>query len=164
MIADAVEPFGIDIRQAARHYNSSTPLNRLVDAARPGKRAESAGWSRWPEPMRTWSHCGRRSCAWSKQKEFAPDDFLLAEVAPVGDDLAAIGAIGLQVLDQMESGKTVPENWISEQKQLLDKLEAPKAEVRLVAVRPVRVLLEEISRRSGVTGAGSASACKSLMR
>jgi hexosaminidase len=154
MIADAVEPFGIDIRQAARHYNSSTPLNRLVDAARPesesiGRLEQVARAHENLEPLRA------AFMAWSKQKEFAPDNFLLAEVAPVGTSLAAIGAIGLQVLDQMESGKTVPENWISEQKQLFDKLEAPKAEVRLVAVRPVRVLLEEISRRSGVTGAGS---------
>jgi hexosaminidase len=158
MVADAVEPTGIDIRQAARHYNSSTPLNRLVDAARP---ESETIWrlQRLADTHQNLDQLRAAFSAWTKSGELlsalAQDNFLLADVQSAANDLSQAGSIGLQVLDQMESGKTVPEKWISEQKQLLDKLEQPKAEVRLAAVRPVRTLLEELSRRSAATQSGA---------
>jgi hypothetical protein len=51
----------------------------------------------------------------------------------------------------MESGKSVSENWISEKKQILDKLDRPIAEVRLAAVRPVRILLDKLTAKSAVS-------------
>jgi hexosaminidase len=153
-VADAVEPFGIDIRQAARHYSSSTPLNRLVDAARP----ESESIAELEQLARTGQKPGQNNdqlrstfTLWTLSPEFiSQDNYLLAEVASVARDLAEVGAIGLQILDQMKSGNAATENWIIEKKQLLDKLEQPRAEVRLAAVRPVRDLLDGMSRSPGL--------------
>jgi hexosaminidase len=154
--ADAVEPLGIDIRQAAGHYDSSTPLNRLVDAARP----ESETIWRLEKIAREGQNRDQLRTAfavWSKAGQVGRDNFLLAEVAAVAADLATVGSIGLQILDQMESGKAVPENWISEQKQILDKLDQPKAEVRLAAVRPVRILLEQLAQHGAAPGTAARS-------
>jgi hexosaminidase len=153
-VADAVEPFGIDIRQAARHYSSSTPLNRLVDAARP----ESESIAELEQLARAGQKPGQNNdqlratfTLWTLGPEFiSQDNYLLAEVASVARDLAEVGAIGLQILDQMKSGNAATENWIIEKKQLLDKLEQPRAEVRLAAVRPVRDLLDGMSRSPGL--------------
>jgi hexosaminidase len=153
-VADAVEPFGIDIRQAARHYSSSTPLNRLVDAARP----ESESIAELEQLARAGQKPGQNNdqlratfTLWTLSPEFiSQDNYLLAEVASVARDLAEVGAIGLQILDQMKSGNAATENWIIEKKQLLDKLEQPRAEVRLAAVRPVRDLLDGMSRSPGL--------------
>jgi hypothetical protein len=81
--------------------------------------------------------------------------FLLSEVAPVSESLSKTGAIGLETLQYLESGKRAPTNWVAEQKQELDKMEQPKAEVVLAAVRPVRALLEGISQPNIRTAAGS---------
>ena len=154
-VADAVEAFGIDVREQTRHYDRSTPLNRLVDAAGP----ESESIWRLEQLARTQQGTDRLRAAftaWAQTgSDVAQDNDLLVEVAAVAKDLASAGLIGLQVLDQMESGKAVPENWISKQKQILGKLEHQKAEVRLAAVRPVRVLLERLAQRGAASGTGS---------
>ncbi len=150
-VADAVEPFGIDVRQAARHYSSSTPLNRLVDAARP----ESESTAHLEQLVRSGRNNDQLRATftlWTLSPQFiSQDNYLLAEVASVARDLAEVGTIGLQILDQMKSGNPATENWIIEKKQLLDKLEQPRAEVRLAAVRPVRALLEQMSHSPGLS-------------
>jgi hexosaminidase len=148
-VADAVEALGIDVRQEARHYNSSTPLNRLVDAARP----ESESIRQLEELARAHRNLDRLRSAfieWQASAELAQSNSLQAEAGSVSKELAIAGSIGLQILDQMESGKPVPENWISEKKQLLDKLDRPVAEVRIAAIRPVRALLGELAAKSAV--------------
>jgi hexosaminidase len=149
-VADAVEALGIDIRQEARHYTSATPLNRLVDAARP----ESETARQLEEMARTHQNLDRLRSAfiqWQASAESAQSNSLQAEAASVAKELAVAGSIGLQILDQMESGKSVSENWISEKKQILDKLDRPIAEVRLAAVRPVRILLDKLTAKSAVS-------------
>jgi hexosaminidase len=150
-VADAVEPFGIDIRQAARHYSSSTPLNRLVDAARP----ESESIAELEQLARVGHDNDQLRATftlWTLSPEFiSQDNYLSAEVASVAKDLAEVGTIGLQILDQMKSGNAATENWIIEKKKLLDQLEQPRAEVRPAAVRPVRALLENMSHSPGLS-------------
>ncbi len=154
-VADAVEPFGIDIRQAARHYNSSTPLNRLVDAARPESEtiARLEQMARGPQDRQ---QLRAAFTAWTlSPKLIVGDNFLLAEAASVAKDLAAAGLIGLEVLDRMESGQALPQGWITEQKKALAALEQTRAEVRLAAVRPVRALLEQATANAAESRASS---------
>jgi hypothetical protein len=65
----------------------------------------------------------------------------IGELRNLSKNLSTLGAIGLQALDYLESGKPVPRDWVSEKKQLLEQMEKPNAEVRLAAVRTVRSLL-----------------------
>ena len=80
----------------------------------------------------------------SRLRPILEGNFLLTEIAPLSEDLAKTGRIGLRALEFLESGERVPENWIAEQKQQLAEMEKPRAEVVLAAVRPVRTLLEGI--------------------
>jgi hexosaminidase len=73
---------------------------------------------------------------------------LLAEAAPLSEQLSKAGSIGLEALQYLESREPAPENWLTQQRLALKQMEQPKAEVNLAAVRPVKALLEAISRPS----------------
>jgi hexosaminidase len=150
-----VEALGIEGRRNERKYSSLVPLNRLVDAARP----ES-------ETVRRLEQCARRIPAdpaaiatlratfqqWtanhSQIAALALGNFLVSELLPLSEELKRAGTIGLEALDYLQSGKAAPENWIAEQKRILDSATRPKAEVVLSAARPVRTLLDLCSKGS----------------
>jgi len=73
---------------------------------------------------------------------------LLHEVAPISEDLSRAGTIGLKALQYLESGERAPAQWLAEQTEQLKRMEQPRAEVVLAAVRPVRALIESISKPS----------------
>jgi len=157
VLADVVEPLGIDQRQAARSYSRDIPLNRLVDAAQPesetvrllgeainrlvanpGVHREEAEEIRLA--MSQWSANDRRL------HPILAANVLLAEASPLSEDLSKAGSIGLRALQYLESGEPAPENWLQDQRLSLTQMEKPRAEVELAAVRPVKALLEALSR------------------
>ena len=131
ILADACEALGIETRRDARKYTSLIDLNRFVDAVRPEsevvRRIEHEDLR---ATFRVWADNDRRLARLG-----------IAEWSGLSKDLSTLGAIGLQALEYAESGKAAPREWIAEQKQLLDRMEKPSAEVRLAAVRTVRSLL-----------------------
>jgi hexosaminidase len=151
VLADACEALGITVRRDARKYTSLVDLNRFVDAVRP----ESV-------PIRNLEQSARRLApadlaalrgtlqSWAQNDaSLAPGgNVFLRELTGLSRDLSQVGAIGLESLDYLESGKTAPENWIAQKKQVLAGMDRPSAEVRLAAVRPVRLLIEAASKRN----------------
>ena len=159
VLADAVEPLGIDQRQAARHYSHDVPLNRLVDAAQPESESvrliEDAVHRFIADPvehrqeaeeirlaMNEWSANDRRL------RPLLTPGTLLGEAAGLSEDLSKTGSIGLRALQYLESGETAMPGWLAEQRLALDQMAKPQAEVQLAAVRPVRALLDALSRPS----------------
>jgi hexosaminidase len=133
VLADACEALGITVRRDARKYTSLIDLNRFVDAVRP----ES-------EPVRRLEQADLRSTfhLWADNDRRLQHAGMIGELTELSKNLAALGAIGLQCLDYVESGRPAPEQWVADQKRALDRMEKPNAEVTLAAVRPVRLLLE----------------------
>ena len=78
----------------------------------------------------------------------AAGNAFLRELTGLSRELSQLGAIGLESLDYLENGKTAPESWIAQKKQVLAAMERPSAEVMLAAVRPVRLLVEAASKRN----------------
>ncbi len=165
VLADSVEALGIDIRQEARHYSIEVPLNRLADAARPESESvrdlgeELARLLSDPAQHRRELEAVRIAFAeWSANasllKPIFESNALLAEAAPLSENLSKTGAIGLKALQFLESGERAPANWAAEQKQALDLMEKPLAEVSLAAVRPVRVLVGAVSQSPARSGGG----------
>jgi hexosaminidase len=151
VLADAVDALGIEVRRDARKYTSQVPLNRLVDAARP----ESETVHMLEQAARQVAAGGRdltllryTMAQWQAIPSLLrPDNHLLRELIPISQDLAVLGSIGLKALDCLEAGHPAPDGWIVAQRQLLAKIEQPKAEVSIAAVRPVRILLDALSRQ-----------------
>jgi hypothetical protein len=69
------------------------------------------------------------------------------ELAALSKNLSILGSIGLRILEYLNAGNAPPEGWIGRQLALLSDMEKPEAEVKLAAVRPVRILLEGASQR-----------------
>ncbi len=163
VLADAVEALGINDRQSANQYRSFVPLNRLVDAARPESesvRSLEETVARFVSDPALDKQEGQQIRlafnAWSandtRLRPLLSASFLMQGIAPLSQDLSSAGNIGLQALQYLESGERVPPLWLAARKQELSRMEQPKAEVVLAAVRPVRALLEALSGPAISTG------------
>ncbi len=133
ILADAVETAPVQVRRKAQKYSSLIPLNRLADAAHP----ES-------EPIRQLESAVRRrdyaalKIAFTAWKE---NRVTIDELKPLSEDLAAAGAIGLEMLAFIEKKEMPPADWIAREDAALDAMTKPSAELTLAAVRPVKALL-----------------------
>ena len=156
-LADASEALGLGPRARAMKYTSLIPLNRFVDAIPPESEVVrelelAAGRVASKAASRTDSALLRAQFTrWAANdaafQTLAENDFLLAELRPVSKDLSALAAAALRMLDYLESGRPAPRQWIADQRAELARKEKPMAEVSLAAVRPVKILLEELARR-----------------
>src|SRR5262249_41452110 len=158
-LADAVEALGLNERQVARHYSSFVPLNRLVDAARPeSERIREIGnvvnrlladpSQHRPEAEEIRLLFSQWSLNNGLLQPLLESNFLLKELEPLSENLSRTGNIGLQALQYLASGVPAPPDWVAKEKQELSEMEESKAEVVLAAVRPVRALVEGISKPS----------------
>jgi hexosaminidase len=149
-LADAVEGTGLGTgrgRGVQPRYTQQTPLNRLVDAARPEselvRAMELAAKRMTPEDV---AFLREQFALWAaNDARFQPlieSDGLLAELAPLSKDLSALGAAGLKILDAAASGQALPADWVTQQKAELTRMERPVVEVRMAAARPVKLLLD----------------------
>jgi hexosaminidase len=151
-LADLVEPVKVYERGGTREYTSLTPLNRLVDAARP----ESEGARELltladrllADPTRQNGREALRSRleAWqtasSRAVPVIARSSLLEDVAPLPAEVAALAGAGLEALAFLEQGRPAPTAWFAERAGLLDKPKKPAHGLE-VAFRPaVKRLME----------------------
>jgi hexosaminidase len=158
ILADACEAQGLGTRSRAMKYTSLVALNRFVDAARPESESvraleQAAGRivSNQPASKAEIAQLREQFTRWAandaKFQPLADDNALLAEIQPLSQDLSALGSAGLRILDYLESSQPAPEDWLSEQAKELARMQRPRNEVVLAAVRPVKLLLDELARR-----------------
>ena len=148
-LAEVVEPVKNYTRHSGRPYTIFTPLNRMVDAARAespearafgkavdallAKRGDAAEVRRW---LTLWRDNDTRL------KPGIRSSGLLAEVAPLSEDLAALATAGLTALDCVTARKHAGAPWVRRQTALLDRAAKPRAELLLSVVPPMRKLIE----------------------
>src|SRR5262249_6929718 len=125
-------------------YTSFTPLNRMVDVARP-ESIEAIQVSRMVERLPlTAGEIRRRLLIWrdndARLQPVIQQSALLAEVAPLSRDLASIATTGLEALDRIQAGQHDP-GWASRQEKSLDAASQQHAELLLSVVDPVRRLV-----------------------
>ena len=156
VLADASEARGLGTGRRAK--DSLTPLNRFVDAARPESEsvrhldllARKVADAR-PAGATDLAALRAQFSVWAVNdvpfQALAEDNALLAEVKPLSKDLSALGAMGLQILDNLASGKRADADWVAAQTRELTRMARPNAEVLLAATRPIKVLLDELAKR-----------------
>jgi hexosaminidase len=158
VLADACEARGLGYGRSSRRYTSQSPMNRLVDAARPEsesvralEQAAARVAARQPASAEDAALLREQFAIWAANdarfQAIAADDTLLAELKPLSADLAALGASGLRALDFLASGQAPPADWMADAAARLARLQKPSGEVLLAAARPVKVLCDELSRR-----------------
>jgi hexosaminidase len=150
MLADASEALGIEGRRDARKYSSEIPLNRFVDAVPPESESvrhlEQAVRKLVADPSGAGSEAAELHVTLT---EWAENDSRLRpsdELIQISKNLSILGSVGLRALEYLRTGKAAPDGWVRQQFEILDAIEKPSAEVTLAAVRPVRLLLESVSK------------------
>jgi hexosaminidase len=154
---DVVEPVKDYTREeiATVEATSLSPLNRVIDAARPESdtarhfadlvdalvvgRADSNA----KQEVRTLLIRWRDNQA--NLQALETQSFLLQEIVPLSQDLSAVAATGLQALDYLDRGERAPNAWATEQFALLGQAQKPKAQLLLMTVPSVQKLVEASS-------------------
>jgi hexosaminidase len=153
-LADVVEPVKGYARQqlAAAEPTSLTPLNRVIDAARP----ESATARQFGElvdkflagqikpgmelqirsMLTAWRDSEVQLSAWAQSSS------LVQEVVPLSHDLSMLGAAGLQALDYLDRGEKAPDVWKAQQLAVAQGAIQPRAQLLLMVASPVQKLIQ----------------------
>ncbi len=155
--ADVVEPVKDYNREelATVEATSLSPLNRVIDAARPESSTarEFADLVNSIVAGKATAEEKRQARAmltlWrDNQNNLQPleaQSFLLKEIVPLSQDLSTVSATGLQALDYIDRGERAPEAWGTQQFALLEQAQKPKAQLLLVVVPSVQKLVEASS-------------------
>jgi hexosaminidase len=154
IFTDVVEPVKDYTREeiAVVEATSLTPLNRVIDAARP----ESATARRFAELVDAF--VAGRADAEAKQevttllirwrdnqtnlRPLETQSFLVKEIAPLSQELSTVAAAGLQALDYIDREERAPDAWAAQQFALLEEAKKPKAQLLLMVAPQVQKLVE----------------------
>ena len=153
-LTDVVEPVKGYAREglATAEPTSLTPLNRVIDAARP----ESATARNFGElvdaflagKIKPGMEIQIRSMliSWRDSEvqlsASAQDSSLVHEVVPLSHDLSMLGAAGLQALDYLDRGEKAPDAWKTQQLALAQAAIQPRAQLLLMVASPVQKLIQ----------------------
>jgi hexosaminidase len=161
ILAEVVEP----VKDYTRMNSLKTvwdfrgPLNRLVDIAPP----ESDQARRLRDAVQTYIGSGykdraaeaeirTRLAAWrdndARLHPLLEQSFLLNELAPLSEDLSALGAAGLLALDYLDKSTPSLNSWRVQQLALVERAKTPRADLLLMVVEPVQQLIERSEGRT----------------
>ena len=164
VLTDVAEPVKDYIREntAPAVPTSLTPLNRVVDAARPESdtarqfsdmvNALLSGKAKPGTEAQIRTLLSRWRDNQIELQPLAEKSFLVKEVLPLSQNLSALGAAGLAALDYMDHGERAPDQWRSQQLALIEQAKKQQAQLLLMIAPAVQKLIEA----SATPGAASA--------
>jgi len=158
VLARAAQPAGVSIREteaekAGGIQTSDVPLNRMVDAISPESEAArkfSAAVDRFVaskfQDSAAESYIRGKLTQWrdndSALQPLLQNSFLLKEVVPVSQNLAVLGAAGLQALDYIDARKAASGEWRGQQVAMIQQAAKPTADLVLAVAPAVQKLVE----------------------
>jgi hexosaminidase len=154
VLVDVVEPVKAYAREglATSEATSLTPLNRVIDAARP----ESDTARKFSEMVDAFvagaikpgmeAQIRQRLMLWRDNdatlQTIAQRSSIVQEAAPVSQNLATVAATGLRALDYLDRGEKAPQDWKTQQLALMQQAFQPKGQVLLMIVPAVQKLVQ----------------------
>ena len=158
VLARTAQPAGVSIREteaekAGGIQTSDVPLNRMVDAISPESeeaRKFSAAVDQFVaskfQDRAAESYLRGKLTQWrdndSALQPLLQNSFLLKEVAPVSQNLALLGAAGLQALDYIDARKAAPSEWRAQQVAMIQQAAKPTADLVLAVAPALQKLVE----------------------
>ncbi len=152
VLAAVVQPPEGYTRGGLKAYESSTPLNRLVDAVSPESEtarqfselvkviiAGKASAGQWQQ-ARDWLKLWRDNDA--KLQPTLNNSELTAELVPVSHTLSQVATMGLQALDDLQNHRAIAEAKVQDEIQVLKGAEKPEAVLLDMVVPSVRLLVQ----------------------
>jgi hexosaminidase len=157
VLASVVQPPEGYQREELKNYDSSSPLNRLVDAVPPESDkarafaalvkqivAGQATPQQWQQ-ARAWLARWRDNDA--KLQPLLKNSDLTAELVPVSSTLTEVAGIGLEALDELEAHRAADLSRLQTEEQTLESAEKPQAVLRDMIVAPVGQLVRATATR-----------------
>jgi hexosaminidase len=154
---DVVEPVKDYTREeiATVEATSLSPLNRVVDAARPESDtarhfadlvdALIAGQADPNTKQEVRTMLTRWRDNQTNLQALGTQSFLLTEIIPLAQDLSAVATTGLQALDYLDRGERASDDWATQQFAVLAEAQKPKAQLLLMVAPSVQKLVEASS-------------------
>jgi hexosaminidase len=151
-LADLVEPVKHYARGEVRDYRSDTPLDRLVDAARPESETARRFRRQVDFYLKNGPDAAQAPDLRATLARWRDNDAVLAPILDQSPraaearvhsrDLTAVGRRGLEALDHLASGGSAPVAWVEQAKNDLAVAQKPSAsELELAVVPAVRKLV-----------------------
>ena len=152
VLASVVQPPEEYQREELRQYDTSSPLNHLVDAVPPESETArqfselvqaittgKATPGQWQQ-ARAWLELWRDNDA-RLQPSLASSE-ITDELIPLSHDLSRVATIGLRALDDLQNHRPVSADLAASNMQLLKTAEKPEAVLRNMIVPPVEALVQ----------------------
>jgi hypothetical protein len=162
VLANVVEPVKDYSRWSSEEkgpIDFHAPLTRLIDAVYP----ESQTARKFSNLVQQFVQSGAKDQAaasqiraqltlWrdndAKLRPLLQESSLLQEATPLSQNLAMLGAAGLQALDYLDRGQPEPELWRTQQMAVIDQSKKPVAGLSLMVAAPIQQLVEASSGES----------------
>jgi hexosaminidase len=151
VLADVVEPVKFYARGDPRPYTTETPLDRLVDAARPESDLARRFRNSVDEFLQKAPKLGKSEDVRSLLAKWRENDMTLgpildrseqvSEAIPLSKDLSSLGQLGLEALDFLSSAKAPVQRWQEDARELLERAQKPRAEVEIAIIPAIRKLV-----------------------
>jgi len=153
VLADVVEPVKFYNRSNSQTYTSRTPLNRLVDAARPEsmvarkftaqvERFLSSPSEHSEDQFAIRAHLSQWKANHANLLPVVRSSPMLAEVAPISQNLQNVATIGLEVLDRFVANQPAATEWEKHALKTLEAAATPLAEVELAVLPGISKLVK----------------------
>lgn len=154
-LADVVEPVKDYNRwdESKGPINFNSPLTSMIDAVYPesdvarefSSLVQQFIQSRYQDrvaeaKLRTWMTLWRDNDA--QLHPLLQLSFLLHEDAPISQNLAMVGAAGLQALDYLDKGQAEPDLWKAQQVAVIEVAKKPVAGLLLQVTTPIEMLVQ----------------------
>jgi hexosaminidase len=161
VLADVVEPVKDYNRWSEEKgpIDFNAPLTHLIDAAYP----ESQTARKFGNLVQQYIQSGYKDQAAEEQiriqlmlwrnndlklRPLLQQSSLLHEAIPVSQNLAMLGAAGLQALDYLDRGQPEPDLWKTQQMAVIEQAKKPVAGLLLMVTAPIQQLVEASSGQS----------------
>jgi hexosaminidase len=159
VLADVVEPVKDYNRWSSEEkgpIDFHAPLTRLIDAAYP----ESQTARKFGDLVQQYIQSGYKDQAAEEQirtqlmlwrnndlkvRPLLQQSSLLHEAIPISQNLAMLGAAGLQALDYLDRDQPEPDLWKTQQTAVIEQAKKPVAGLLLMVTAPIQQLVEASS-------------------
>jgi hexosaminidase len=153
VLADIVQPVKYYTRPGTKEYTQQSPLNRLVDAARPESITALEFRNLVDEMLLSAPRYDKnRYFIESHLKKWRDNhilllpicesSFLLKEILPLSQEVKDLAEAGLRALQYLEQDQKPPDKWLKQVKSLFERPKKPDYELEITIVPAIRKMIE----------------------
>ncbi|MGD8539497.1 MAG: family 20 glycosylhydrolase, partial [Candidatus Aminicenantes bacterium] len=155
VLADIVEPVKYYTRPGTKEYTQQTPLNRLVDAARPESIMALEFRNLVDEMLLSAPRYDKNRYIieahlkkWRDNhihlQPLCESSYLLKEILPLSQEVKELAEAGLRAMQYLEQDQAPPDKWLEQVLPLLERPKKPDYELEIKIVPAIRKMVQTV--------------------